>query len=144
MYTLGKASRKKVGALLDFVQIRGGRALPKFFVHFSQTVHWVNLGMGRRGGDTPAQFFWYIGIKKKWYKLSKLEGGGSRYFGQNPKKQLLFFVKRSLIMIIIIMIVNLSASDDMESRCFLVSASLRKQRIFSPSRYLWRQDQSRR
>ena len=30
---------KKVAVLLDFVQMRGGRALPKFFVHFSQTVY---------------------------------------------------------------------------------------------------------
>ena len=30
---------KKVAVLLDFVQLRGGRALPKFFVHFSQTVY---------------------------------------------------------------------------------------------------------
>ena len=41
---------KKVAVLLDFVHMRGGRSLPKFFVHFSQTVFWVNLRMGRRGG----------------------------------------------------------------------------------------------
>ena len=29
---------KKIAVLLDFVQMRGGTALPKFFVHFSQTV----------------------------------------------------------------------------------------------------------
>ena len=28
-----------------------------------------------REGETPAQFFWHIGVKKKWYKLSKLVGG---------------------------------------------------------------------
>ena len=33
-------------------------------------------------------------------------------------------------------IINLSASEAIESRCFLVSASLRKHRMFSPSRYL--------
>ena len=33
-------------------------------------------------------------------------------------------------------IMNLSASDAIESRCFRVSASLRKHRMFSPSRYL--------
>ena len=31
---------------------------------------------------------------------------------------------------------NLSASDAIEARCFLVSASFRKHRMFSPSRYL--------
>ena len=30
--------------------------------------------MGREG-ETPAQIFWHIGVKKKWYKLSKLGGG---------------------------------------------------------------------
>ena len=48
---LMKASRKKIAVLLDFVQMReGGGPLPKFFVHFSQT---VNLGMGR-------EIFWHI------------------------------------------------------------------------------------
>ena len=31
--------------------------------------------MGREG-ETPAQIFWHIGVQKKWYKLSKLGGGG--------------------------------------------------------------------
>ena len=57
----GRFHEKKVAVLLDFVQMRGGgRALPKFFVNFSQTVYWVNLGMGRRGGTLgfigPMQF----------------------------------------------------------------------------------------
>ena len=30
---------KKIAVLLDFVQMRGGRALPKFFVHFSPSVY---------------------------------------------------------------------------------------------------------
>ena len=30
------------------------------------------------GGETPAQFFWHIGVQKKWYKLSKLGGGEGR------------------------------------------------------------------
>ena len=37
--SLGEGLPKKVAVLLDFVQLRGGRALPKFFVHFSQTVY---------------------------------------------------------------------------------------------------------
>ena len=63
---LGKASRKKWLFFFYFVQMRGwgGRALPKFFVTFSQTVYWVNLGIGRKG-ETPAQFFWHIGVQKK-------------------------------------------------------------------------------
>ena len=32
---LGKVSRKKVAVLMDFVHMRGRRALPKFFVTFS-------------------------------------------------------------------------------------------------------------
>ena len=31
--------------------------------------------MGREG-ETPAQFFWHIGVQKKLYKFSKLGGGG--------------------------------------------------------------------
>ena len=56
----------------------GGRALPNFFVHFSQTVYIGSIwGWGGGGRETPAQIFWYIGVQKKWYKLSKLgEGGG--------------------------------------------------------------------
>ena len=42
---------------------------------FTNCIYWVNLGMGREG-ETPAQIFWHIGVKKKWYKLSKLGGGG--------------------------------------------------------------------
>ena len=34
-YYKGRLYEKKVAVLLDFVQMRGGRALPKFFVHFS-------------------------------------------------------------------------------------------------------------
>ena len=45
---------KKVAVLLDFFQMRGG-GLPKLFVHFSQTVYWVNLGMGiGRGRGDPS------------------------------------------------------------------------------------------
>ena len=42
---LGKASRKEVAVLLDFVQMRGGWALPNFFVHFSQMHFWSIKGV---------------------------------------------------------------------------------------------------
>ena len=75
-----------------------GRARPKFFVHFSQTVYWVNFGMGWGGGETPAQISWNIGVKKKWYKLSKLGGGGGG--GDNldkiQKNSYFFFVKSNI------------------------------------------------
>ena len=80
---------KKVAVLLDFVQMRGGRALPKFFVQFSR-IYWVNLGMGREG-ETPAQIFWHIGVKKKWYKLSKLGGGGGGGGNWEKKKKKSYF-----------------------------------------------------
>ena len=40
----------------------------------------------------------FLVLKKKWYKLSKMGGGGERVevFGQNSKEQLLFFGKPSL------------------------------------------------
>ena len=70
--------------------MRGERALPKFFVHFSQTVNWVNLGIGMGRGRPLPKFFWLIGVKKKWYRLPKL-GGGVEVIWKNPKEQLLFF-----------------------------------------------------
>ena len=34
-------------------------------------------GDGEEGGDPCPIFFWLIGVQKKWYKLSKLGGGGA-------------------------------------------------------------------
>ena len=45
--------------------------------------------MGREG-ETPAQIFWHIGVQKKWYKLSKLGGGGRGNLDKIKKKQILF------------------------------------------------------
>ena len=59
--------------------MRGGRALSKIFVQFSQTdkLYIGSIwGWGGGGGETPAQVFWHIGVQQKWYKLSKLGGGG--------------------------------------------------------------------
>ena len=56
-FHLGKVSWKKVALLLDFVQMRGGRVLPKFFVHFSQTVYIGSIwGWGGRGRPLPKFF----------------------------------------------------------------------------------------
>ena len=62
--TKGKVSRKKVAALFYFVQMRGGRDLPKFFVHFSQTVYIGSIwGWGGRGRPLP-KFFGTLAFKK--------------------------------------------------------------------------------
>ena len=53
-------------------------------------IYWVNLGMGREG-ETPAQIFWHIGVQKKWYKLSKLGGGGGRGNLDKIQKNSYFF-----------------------------------------------------
>ena len=66
----GKVLRNKLAVLLDFVQMRGGRALPNFFVQFSR-IYWVNLGMGREG-ETPAQIFWH----KKVVQVVQIRGRG--------------------------------------------------------------------
>ena len=59
--------------------MRGGRALPKFVVHFSQTVYWINLGMGKMGrGETPAQIFCHIGVQKSGTSCLNWGGGGGR------------------------------------------------------------------
>ena len=56
--------KKKVAVLLDFVQMRGGEGPAQIFCPlFTNCIYWVNLGMGREG-ETPAQIFWHIGIKK--------------------------------------------------------------------------------
>ena len=53
----GRFPEKKVALLLDFVQMRGGRALPKYFVHFSQTVYIGSIwGWGERGRSLPNLF----------------------------------------------------------------------------------------
>ena len=52
-----------------------------------------------REGETPARIFWHIGVQKKWYKLSKL-GGGGRVEGNLDKIQKnsnFFIVKPSLM-----------------------------------------------
>ena len=65
--TSEKYERTQQGNLLNFVQMRGGRALTKFFVHFSQTVHIGSLGplpkffgtltLKKSGTSCPATFF---------------------------------------------------------------------------------------
>ena len=67
---------KKVAVLLDFVQMRGGEGLAQFFCPLFTNCILGQFGDEDGEGETPAQFFWYIGIKKKWYKLSKLGGVG--------------------------------------------------------------------
>ena len=83
---------KKVAVLLNFVQMRGsgGRALPKFFIHVSQTLY-IGLiwGWGGRGGD-PFPNFLHIGVQKKWYKFSKL-GGGVVVIWTKSKRTVTFF-----------------------------------------------------
>ena len=54
--------------------------------------------MGRRGGETPAQIFWHIGVKKKWYKLSKL-GGGRGNLDKIQKNSYLFSGNRPLVLV---------------------------------------------
>ena len=41
--------------------------------------------MGREV-KAPAQIFWHIGVKKKWYKLSKLGGGGMEVIWTKSKR----------------------------------------------------------
>ena len=53
-------------------------------------IYWVNSGMGREG-ETPAQIFWHIGVQKKWYKLSKLGGGGVEVIWTKSKRTATFF-----------------------------------------------------
>ena len=48
--------------------------------------------MGREG-ETPAQIFWHIGIKKKWYKLSKLGGEGVEVIWTKSKRTATYFRK---------------------------------------------------
>ena len=87
--------KKKVAALLDFVQMReGGGPCPNFL---STNCILGQFGDGEGGGGCP--IFWHIGVQKKWYKLSKLGGGGEGGQGNLDKIQknsYFFFVKPSL------------------------------------------------
>ena len=46
---------------------------------------------GGREGDTPAQIFWNVGVRKKWYKLSKFWGGGVEVIWTKSKRTATFF-----------------------------------------------------
>ena len=61
---LGEGLPKKVAVLLDFVRLRGGRVLSKFFVHFSQTVYIGSIwGWGGKWRPLP-KFFNTLAFKK--------------------------------------------------------------------------------
>ena len=76
---------------MDFVQMRGGEGPAQIFCPlFTNCIYWDNLGMGREG-ETPGQIFWHIGIKKKWYKLSKLEGEGGGVIWTKSRRTATFF-----------------------------------------------------
>ena len=68
-------SPEKNSCSFGFCPNEGGGPAQIFCPLFTNCIYWVNLGMGREG-ETPAQIFWHIGVQKKWYKLSKLGGGG--------------------------------------------------------------------
>ena len=94
---------KKVAVLLDFVHIREGGEGPAqiFCPLFTNCIYWVNLGMGREG-ETPAQIFWHIGIKKSGTSCPNWRGGqgnldkiqkNSYFFRESvPKLCLVFFI----------------------------------------------------
>ena len=46
--------------------------------------------MGREV-ETPDQILWHIVVQKKWYKLSKLGGGGARVNSDKIQKNSNFF-----------------------------------------------------
>ena len=66
-----------------------------FCPHFTNCIL-SQFGDGE-GGETHAQIFWHIGVQKKWYKLSKLEGGGGCWgnLDKIQKNSYFFFVKPS-------------------------------------------------
>ena len=89
--TLGKVSRKKVAVLLDYVQMRGGRALPKFFVHFSQTVYIGSIwGWGGRGRPLP-KFFGTLTFKKSGTSCPNYGEGGVKVIWTKSKRTATFF-----------------------------------------------------
>ena len=74
-----------------FPMVEGGEGPAQIFCPlFTNCIYWVNLGMGREG-DTPAKKFWHIGVKKKWYKLSKFWGGGVEVIWTKSKRTATFF-----------------------------------------------------
>ena len=65
---------KKIAVLLDFVQMRGG-GLPKFFVHFSQTVY-IGSIWGWEGRGRPLPKFFGILKFKKVVQVVQIRGMG--------------------------------------------------------------------
>ena len=89
---------KKVAVLLYFVQIRGGSALPKFFVHFSQTVYIGSIwGWGGRGRPL-AKFFLAYWRSKKVVQVVHIRGRGRgvEVIWTKSKRTATFFGKPSL------------------------------------------------
>ena len=87
--SLGKVSRKKW--LFFWILSKWGEGPAQIVCPlFTNCIYWVNLGMGREG-ETPAQIFWHIGVQKKWYKLSKLGGGGVNVIWTKSKRTANFF-----------------------------------------------------
>ena len=74
--------------------MRGGEGPAQIFCSLFTNCLLGQFGDGEEGGETPAQIFWHIGVKKKWYKLSKLGGrgewGGRGNLDKIKKKQLFF------------------------------------------------------
>ena len=79
---------KKIAVLLDFVQMRGGPA--QIFCPLFTHCILGQFGDGEGGGD-PCPNFWHIGVQKKWYKLSKLGGGGVKVIWTKSKRTATFF-----------------------------------------------------
>ena len=55
--------QKKSSCAFGFCPNGGGGPAQIFCPPFTNCIYWVNLGRGREG-KTPAQIFWYIGVKK--------------------------------------------------------------------------------
>ena len=88
---------KKGVVLLDFVQMRGGGPCPNFLSTFHKLYILGQFGDGEGGGD-PWPNFLADWRSKKVVRVVQIRGtGGRRKFGQNPKEQLLFFGRPSLI-----------------------------------------------
>ena len=73
-YHIRECFTKKNRCSFGFCPDEGGEGPAQIFCPL-----FTNCILGQFGdgdGEVPAHFFLHIGVKKKWYNLSKLGGGG--------------------------------------------------------------------
>ena len=91
MITIREGFKKTSRCSFGFCPNQGGEGPAQIFCPLFTNCTLGKFGDGEERGGDPCPIFWYIGIKKKWYKLSKLEEGGGRGILDKIQKNSYFF-----------------------------------------------------